>query len=192
MTQEFGGFETRLLAELTEVVERGPRRRLFTMPRLAIGGVALAALAVTGGLTLPVFGGASERSPSSGVVAAPPVEPVGFSLSVASDEVTVTVDFIDDDAALEAALLEEGVDANVVILGDDESCQWQGGEGIAPADGDGAAPTEGASTITINTSDFDDAKLLLVIYTLPGGDEVSAMMIGADFPGSGQDCSARD
>lgn len=176
MKEQLGGYETRLLAELTEVVERAPRRRLFTMPRLAMGGVALAALAVTAGLTLPVFGGASERSPNvadSSPAVAPPAEPVGFTLALSADEktVTVTIDDIKDDAGLEAALKEKGVNSNVVVLdGVHRDCQWPDYTS-ADAGVGGGHDESGGAFFTVAPEEFADGQTLLVaVYNVVADD----------------------
>ncbi|HEY1177522.1 MAG TPA: hypothetical protein VGF17_15300 [Phytomonospora sp.] len=166
MKEELGGYETRLLAELTEVVEkRSASRSWFTMPKLAMGGVALAALAVTGGLTLPVFGGASERSPDQDTAAtAPGYEPVGFSLALDGDEITVTVDDITDGAALEAALAEEGVEAQVAILdGGEGPCTWSFHEGPADiTEVEADRGEDGSSSFTIRPADIGGGENLVV------------------------------
>lgn len=180
MKEELGGYETRLLAELTEVVERGPRRRLFTVPRLAMGGVALAALAVTAGLTLPVFGGASERSPDlAGSSPAPTseqetpheIEPVGFSLSVDEAAITVTIDDLTDDAGLEAALEAEGIASNVTYLpGSPTACEWPP---FATADAPPMAMSEtegGGLSFMLPRSAFAHDEVLLVAVYETGGD----------------------
>ncbi|GIG66858.1 hypothetical protein [Phytomonospora endophytica] len=171
MKEQLGGYETRLLAELTEVVEtRSASRSWFTMPKLAVGGVALAALAVTGGLTLPVFGGASERSPNNdvAVTAEPPVieKPAGFSLAVSADDgsVTVTIDDITDDEGLEAALKEKGVASNVVVLdGVHSDCDWPAYEHPDPEPWFGGGHDgQGGATFTVRPAEFSDGVTLLV------------------------------
>jgi len=194
MKEELAGYETRLLAELTEVVERGPRRRLLTMPRLAVGGVALAALAVTAGLTLPVFGGASERSPNvadSSPAEAPPeqeigIEPVGFSLSVDEVAITVTIDDITDDAGLEAALLAEGIASNVTYLpGFPRGCEWPPYVAAEPPPMAMAETEEGGMSFQLPRSAFAHGEVLLVaVYETSDGDgdgpEASGLVVGVE------------
>lgn len=182
MKQELGGYETRLLAELAEVVERGPRRRLFSLPRLAMGGVALAALAVTAGLTLPVFGGASERSPNvaDSPVDAPPVEYVGFSLAVKDGQITVSVDDIMDGEALETALEAEGVTAAVMVLdGVQRDCEWkmvEGGTDIGVLEA--VRNDDGGASVTFSPTVLEDGETLVIaVYETPDGDDTTVGLL---------------
>ncbi|MEV0648075.1 hypothetical protein AB0I28_22695 [Phytomonospora sp. NPDC050363] len=186
MKEELGGYETRLLAELTEVVEERAAKRAswFTMPRLAMGGVALAAVAVAAGLTMPVFGGASERSPDGGAVAvaSEDIQPAGFSMALSNDgkSVTVTIDDIRDDKGLEAALKEKGVDSNVVVLdGVHWDCQWPEYEPLFANFG-GGHDDNGGALFTLTPSDLAGKVLLIAVYNTmdDDGNTVERPLVG--------------
>lgn len=202
-TEELGGYETRLLAELTQVVQTRtePRRTWFTLPKLAIAGTALAVLAVTTAFAIPLLGSAGERSPNTPAVADPApstatsdaqspgdMVPVGFSLAVKGDDITVTVTDIKDDKALEAALKKEGVNAQVTVLdGVYYDCVWPEHKPGRNLSGFGAEPLpDGGMTFHLKRKDWADGLVLLVsVYTARSDDgKETRLWFGSTVAGS--------
>ena len=194
--EDMGGFEGRLLTELTEVVrERGearPRRGLFTMPRLALGGAALAAVAAAA-LVVPALNGPGGGTPKPGTDTAAaaqpdpsaggegvPHEPVGYSIAVDGDEVELVVGSLEDEKGLEADLRKEGISANVTVLqGVWWDCRWPEFE-RAPVTAFGGRRSEDGKTTTFNLkrSEFAHGETILIaVYDTASDDGTEVMRL---------------
>ncbi|GLZ82071.1 hypothetical protein Afil01_68780 [Actinorhabdospora filicis] len=194
MKEELGGYETRLLAELTQVVENRAqtRRNWARVPKPARFGMALAGIAVVAALAVPMLGFSGEGSPDAApaVAVSVPVSgnqrPVGYSLAVDGESVTVTVGDIQDGAGLEAALKKEGIGANVTVLdGVYRDCRWPAYTSPSSGGSFSAQRTpDGGATFTLDRAEFAHGEtLLMAVYHVRSdeGAEIEEPLVGLAY-----------
>lgn len=213
MKEDLGGFESRLLTELTEVVRDNAareeaarvdgartRRGWFTMPRLALGGAVLAAVAaaalVVPALTGPNGGdaagtgangaitqpgtGSDTPGGGTGTTASAPSAPVGYSIAVDGDEVTLVVGSLEDEKGLEADMKKEGISTNVTVLqGEWYDCQWPKYEGSHVSMFGGQRSEDGkTTTFHLKRSEFAHGETILIaVYDVRSDDGTGVMKL---------------